>query len=184
MTKCRFKALPSLVTFGIVIILVWCLGKWYLSPSRLFSPWLGPQNIERVQSLSRWQQAVESRMKDYDVAVAVESGKNIKIPIGLEDQIVVCVDGKIVATKTCHIDPSKKYVVGKFSLTSATGRRIYSLNIRVTRGPLKGAVIHLRDNLCPETIEGPFWSVYEVPSNLPVPLGPLEFEYVPPFYSI
>jgi hypothetical protein len=73
-------------------------------------------------------------------------------------------------------------VVGRVQLKkSKPGWRFYTLNVRVKAGPLKGAIVHLRDGRIQNSITDPCISVYRVPANVEIKPGDLDVEPVAMF---
>jgi hypothetical protein len=159
-----------------------------------FSKWLGPQENEKYPGKpDRWvvadpvverviTQKDHPRLSKYEISLSVVKGSQVRVPESANALLVF--DGKSFQ-RIKQFEPRResKYVFGKISLKAEYGWRIYTLNVRVTKGRLKGAIVHLWDGKVPDSIEDPYISAFEIPAQFELAEGPMEFEIVS-FYAI
>ena len=148
-----------------------------------FSKWLGPQqNSERDCSFGLVvdhpiDPKEDRRLSKYKLALRILPGSKLELP--KTSNPLVSFDGK----KFKHApkfkpDSDELYLLATIHLNVPLGWRIYTLNARVTAGPLKGAIVHFRDGEIQESIRDPCLAVYRIPKDIKVKPGNIPFEIV------
>ncbi len=91
--------------------------------------------------------------------------------------------GQISWREDLEIRPKNLYLVGEVKQLSH-GReryayRYYTLNVRVLNNPpLEGAIVHLRNERIPASLEDPYVAIYKIPPEIKAGEGPLEYKVV------
>jgi hypothetical protein len=159
-----------------------------------FANWLGPQENDKkpdwrtigmvypVAEKEGIRQRNDPELANHEISLTVVDGSRLQLPKSANS--VVTFDGKSFQRKG-HFPKQAgvKYLAGNISLKTELGCRIYKLNVRVTKGPLKGAIVHLWDHRVPDSIGDPYFSAFEVPREYGMVEGPVEFEIVSYFYK-
>ena len=156
-----------------------------------FEDWLGPQTNENATVSSPVVGTVidsksDRKLSRYDVSLKLVRGKDIEIPAS-DNPVVTLVDGQPAEVKKVKLIDNRIYLVGRVQLKpKQLGWRFYTLNLRVKKGPLKGAVVHLRDGSLQNSIRDACIAVYPIPREYGIRVGegqmlPIDFEIVAQF---
>lgn len=146
-----------------------------------FEKWLGPQK-NSIADFGVVREVIDHRenrkLKLYDMGVKVVKGSELRVSDS-ENPLVVYEQGEFKQVKSFTADAESLYILTTFQLKkNQLGWVFYSLNVRVTDGELKGAIVHLRDDKIQESIKDPCFAIYKLPSDLKVKPGDLPFEVV------
>jgi hypothetical protein len=149
--------------------------------------WLGPQsNKQATLEATLFQpvvgspvdQAKDPRISNHEISLRVVKGADLRIPQS-ENPTVTFSGTAFQQTAGFRPDPNALYLVGQMQLKKGQlGERFYTLNVRIKDGPLKGAVVHLRDGNIQESIKDPCTAVYRLPADLKVNAEAVPFEVV------
>jgi hypothetical protein len=170
-----------------------------LCPGRL-DEWLGAQDypgLNEPENLKLAKDMWSAECKGYTITLRVVRGDELRwqllpatlwrsLPSGLQRILplapaprVTTFDSKrhcVAAVDEIVIDEDALYVFGR-CVAWESGIRIYTLDVRVTDGPLTGALVHLRDGQRPEP-GGPYYCAYKIPAASNMPRGRIPFEVV------
>ena len=168
----------------ICLVLVHCaIGGFLADAHASFREWLGPQTNENATLFAPVvvkpiDPAKHDRLSHYQIDLAIVRGRDLKLPAS--DNAIVTFTGKrFQQSKEFRADEKAMYLVGKMQLKrDRVGRRFYTLNARVTKGQLKGAVVHLRDGKIQDSITDPCIAIYRIPDDIEVKTGKVPFEIV------
>jgi hypothetical protein len=147
-------------------ILACCGGE---RDARTLERCLGPQDIV--------QEVEAGKAKEYELDLRVVSGARLRLEES-PNPVITCKAGKLVAVKS-DILPDRLYVIAKLRLRATTGWRVYDCRVRVTSGPLKGAVVTVCSaEFAPApSISATYQACYELPAGL-ASEGALDHEIV------
>ena len=163
-----------------------CAGP--IRPQLPFSEWLGPQTNEKAGPWdvvgppivvgSPIDAAKHDKLSRYEITLEVVKGADIKLPDSKNP--IVTFDGRgFTQVEDFSPDHVALYLVGKMQLWKDEGGwRFYTLNLRVTDGNLKGAIVHLRDGKIQDDITDSCIAIYRIPDNLKIATGDVSFEVV------
>lgn len=104
-------------------------------------------------------------------------GKNLSLERS-DNPTITLVDGEARRVTDATIDPTSLYVYASLKLQAPYGVRIYTYTVRVTEGPLKGAVIPLCDGNLPPDIGSPYQAFFRLDDGYSIREGPLTVELV------
>jgi len=143
-------------------------------PLRDAEKWLGPQDLRKPNMEDT------KEIEDlYRIRLRVISGEDLAAVKGLHN-VVYLRESKIsVAPEEWQqtIDKDAKYLFGRISRRGIYGVRIYTLDCRIESGPLKGAIVHLRnDRFGPGEME--YAAFFQVPQDVEIDFGRIEFKVV------
>lgn len=147
-----------------------------------FKSWLGPQTNKTARFPSVVGQVIDVARHDklprYDLSLKIIKGTGLRMPAS--KNAIVTFDGtEFQQTKDFAGDKDARYVVAQMQLKKGQpGWRFYTLNVRITAGALKGAVVHLRDGKIQDSMTDPCIAVYRIPGDLKVDEGNVPFEVV------
>ncbi|MBS0261837.1 MAG: hypothetical protein JSS02_07760 [Planctomycetes bacterium] len=140
--------------------------------------WLGPQKSAKLDMVD------SGEIEDlYKIELEVISGealagvKNLQNTVHWKDSVT-----EAPANWQQNIDKNAKYVFGRIRRKGASGLMIYTLDCRIEKGPLTGAIVHLRNG---KTVAGDreYSAFYRVPNDIDVEVGPIEFKVVRRFWK-
>jgi hypothetical protein len=144
-----------------------------------FATWLGPQepfrsvfgSTDRVHDIEN-----HPLLRSYDISLHVVLGGSLEIresPNG-----VVGFDGRdIMEEKQLTVESDDTLLVGRIKLrTGERWKRFYSLDLRVRQGPLKGAVVHVRDGKIQNSVVDECVCIYFIPPGISIDEGPVAFD--------
>lgn len=159
---------------SLAFTLVLCCDS---SPSRdeaeAFASWLGPQSIDPMIAA-----AGDGKLERYRLDLRVVESAGFEMP-ETSNGFVTFSDGEFGRFESRVLETAARLLlVGTLQLEAERGWRFYALDVRVSDGPLGGAVVHLRDGRLPASISDPYLAVYPIPDDLHVDPGPLDFEVV------
>ena len=138
-----------------------------------FEWWLGPQSIEKHE-ISNIEPPGELR-----ISLSVRKGKNVQLQEGIKE-VATCEDGKVIAVSQPVFEKEEIYIVAMVTAVASAGSEyvVDELSVRVTRGLLINAVVHLRPGKYSRLPSGQFAATYKIPNELNVPAGVLEFSII------
>lgn len=146
-----------------------------------FEKWLGPQKnslINRNVVREAIDRAKHEKLSCYNFSLLVVKGSDLKLPTS-ENPVVIFDGSEFKEVMSFTADANSKYLLSTFQLKKdQLGWRFYTLNVRVSDGALKGAIIHLRNDRIQETISEPCIAVYRIPSEILIEVGEVPFEVV------
>lgn len=163
------------------IMIAFAVSSAVAQSAEPFEKWLGPQKnglINRNVVRDTIDRAKHEKLSCYNFSLLVVNGSELKLPTS-ENPIVIF-DGKEFKEVMSFVaDANSKYLVSTFQLKKdQLGWRFYTLNVRVSDGELKGAIVHLRNDRIQETISEPCIAVYKIPSEMEIEVGEVPFEVV------
>lgn len=162
----------TVVALGLVPSLG-CEAKPTEQEVRAFAQWLGPQT-NAVHPLYNGR---DGRLDRWEVELKVVSGNGLELPA--TRNTVLTFDGaNQVLFDAGGIESSAKYLVAGAQLKTELGHNLYDLNLRITSGPLAGAVVRLRNGRICESMKDPFAAVYRIPNTVKISSGPVPFEVI------
>ena len=163
---------------SLAFALVLCCDS---SPSQdeveAYASWLGPQTIDPMIAAGPGY-----KLERYRVDLRVVEAADFEMPETTND-VVTFSDGEFGPFELRAVEGARPLLVGSLRLEAELGWRFYNLDVRVLEGPLRGALVHLRDGQLPASITDPYVAVYPIPDDVQVDPGPLEFEVVGHFPS-
>jgi hypothetical protein len=148
-----------------------------------FSKWLGPQTNDNATPFAPVvgkpiDPAKHDKLPRYDLTLEIAKGGDLKIPVS-ENAIITFEGKEFQKLKDFHPDKDATYLFCRMQLKpDKRGWRFYTLNVRITDGNLKGAVVHLRDGRIQDSITDPCLAIYKIPDDLSVEAGKVPFEIV------
>jgi hypothetical protein len=166
----------------LIFLLTLTLISCYSNQSTIISneSWLGPQQFQPSQ-LGPFPISVnQSMLNKYKIGIVVVEGEKLKKNTlklnSTRNPIVTFKDDQIIEINKFIVDPKKSYLFGYIFLTESGGRRIYNLDVEITDGNLKGAIIHLRKGNVQLHTREPCFAIYEIPKNLKIKHKKLKFK--------
>lgn len=154
--------------------------------SRPFAYWLGPQTNKRINRFDRvvgkpFDVTKDEKLQKYDISLRVVKGRDMKLPDS-QNAVITYQDRKFRKKRRFQPQQETLYLVAQMQLKKKRlGWRFFTMNFRVKEGPLKGAIVHLRDGSGPKSILDPYIAVYALPDKYADAVGPLSFEGVSMF---
>lgn len=141
-----------------------------------FEVWLGRQSNSgpfgefSSAVVSKPSKALERKIAEVDlswkVSVSVVHGAHLELPV-TSNGYTTTVNGTVSSVRELEmlmLDKESSYIVAIISPREKSSfRNLLSLNIRVTEGPLKNAIVHLRNDKFPADRTNGFVAVYRVP---------------------
>lgn len=77
-----------------------------------------------------------------------------------------------------HVENDAKYVLGRINKKERWHLAVYTVDCRIEDGPLKGAIVHLRDNRFPEDKTTDMAAYYRIPDDIEIEGGTLKFQII------
>jgi hypothetical protein len=156
-----------------------------------FVAWLGPQ--ESGQVLPRQAEVIR---RNYDIKVAFLKGSNVRLPEKPND-IYTVTNGLYVTFSTANarslvdvwpVHPDRTYILACISVkTGANYVGLMKVKVRITRGPLAGAIVTIKPGdfqgtedafWFPKDMKAPVCALYVVPRELDVGEGEQQYDLV------
>lgn len=184
--RSQFTAHPKSLICVLLVLFASCADS--VRPQLQFREWLGPQTNEKAGLFdvvgpppvvgSPIDIANHEKLRRYEIDLKVVQGADLDVPDS--ENPVVTFDGRgFQHSKDFRADHEARYLVGKVLLRNdESGWGFYTLNVRVTDGDLKGAIVHLRDGKIQDEITDPCIAIYRIPDVLDVETGNVPFEVV------
>lgn len=140
--------------------------------------WLGPQT--QPESAQEGFALFDDLYKVSLIVVRGDELKSMKVPniVHFDDTV-----RRAPADWPEHIEKDAKYVLGRIRKKGRSHVAVYTLDCRIEDGPLKGAVVHLRDGRLPEDLTGEFAAYYRIPDEVEIDPGALKFRVVLKWYK-
>jgi len=166
----------------LLILLVAPSGVWAQTQSP-FSKWLGAQTNEKAPQFAPvvgkpLDRGKHDKLRRYEISLKIVKGASLKLPSS-ENAIVTFGERGIQQIESFQSKDDALYLLGTMQLEKhELGWRFYTLNVRVTAGELKGAVVHLRDGKLQKSITDPCIAIYRIPKDVKVEIGEVPFEVV------
>jgi hypothetical protein len=157
------------------LLLVVFATALFLFPRKKNPEWLGQNRYGSV--FAPVCANMQNSSRDFAITLNVAYGREIRIPRS-RNFVVTCEKGLVVRAVQPRLLPDRKYLIGEIRLKEQYGTRVAVCDLEITDGPLKGAVVHLRDEYTSESIPDPYFSYFEIPSELNLPSGPVPFRIV------
>lgn len=162
--------------FLLLLIPVFVVGSVVFLFSKKKNPeWLGKSRYGSV--FAPVCANMQNSSRDFAITLNVAYGRDISIPRS-RNFVVTCEKGLVVRAIQPRLSPDRKYLIGEIRLKEQYGTRVAVCDLEITDGPLKGAVVHLRDEYTSESIGDPYFSYFEIPSDLNLAPGPVPFRIV------
>jgi hypothetical protein len=137
---------------------------------RGLAKWLGPQYKPATTTVD-----AKRLEKLYTIKVNIVRGEELADMKNLHN--VVHLDRTITNAPDewqQQIEGGSKYLVGQISQKGKYGIRVYTLDCKIESGPLKGAIVHLRDGTFPPEMTD-YTAYYRLPTDVEMDNGELEF---------
>jgi hypothetical protein len=142
-----------------------------------FSKWLGRQKGIGLYPLDDdYREEFEDL---YDVQLDVVRGAQLLREDGLKN--VVGFDGEAVTAFsdwTKKVDKDATYVYGRVRAKDEWRKKVYIVDCAIQDGPLKGAIVHLRDRRVPKSDDDSYSGFYRIPDDIAINEGKLRFKIV------
>jgi len=121
------------------------------------------------------------------IELRIVAGSKVKLP-DTKNGYTTLINGEVASVskkKNLQIMPYSMYVVGVFRQKESLeqpgryiGGRYYSLNARISKGPLKGAVVHFLDGRVTMSLKDPKVAVYKIPAHIKTAEGILDYQII------
>lgn len=145
-----------------------------------FASVFGPQELPPMARLFSGQSSDDAivssdpRLDSYAIRLRVVRGRDLRLDEGVP--LVTLVEGRPTSVERIEPLPERAYVHGTIDLQSERGGwNLYTVVLRVTSGPLAGALIDLRDGRVSDA-GSDHQAVYELPASSEIEDGDLEHE--------
>lgn len=135
--------------------------------------WLGKVTHKGILSLL----TSTTKVEDHSISIEVIQGKNISLP-KTRNTIITCKGGNLVSIENPRFNENSFYILGIITLKKKYGRRIYICDVKAKGNGLNDVIIHLRDGIVPDRIEDPYLCFFEIPRDIKVTEGRLDFQVI------